>query len=124
VLDRLSNNPFSTRYVAIRGNHVALFEAVSRNPSAGDHWGTLGGLATLHSYGVSVDEFTVGARLEQATRRTLRAAIPEQHLQFLSGLRPSITAGKMLFFAMLAFVRVFLSRIKALKTSCGFAMSS
>jgi serine/threonine protein phosphatase 1 len=96
VLDRLSSNPFPTRYLAIRGNHESLFEAVLRDPSAGDHWGTLGGLATLRSYGIPVEEFTVGKKLEQAAR-TLRAIIPKQHLQFLSKLKPYITIGNMFF---------------------------
>ena len=122
VLDRLSKNPFPTRYVAIRGNHESLFEAVLRDPSASDLWGTLGGRATLHSYGVPVDEFTVGKSLEQAAR-TLRAAIPKQQLQFLSELKPSITIGNM-FLSRWRSPWYFSREIKAWRTLCGFAMSS
>jgi serine/threonine protein phosphatase 1 len=66
VLDRLSHNPFPTRYVALRGNHESLFETFLQNPSIGDIWRGLGGLATLHSYGVPVNELTAGKGFEQA----------------------------------------------------------
>jgi serine/threonine protein phosphatase 1 len=32
VLDRLANNPFEGRYVALKGNHEALLEAFLANP--------------------------------------------------------------------------------------------
>ena len=43
-----------------------------------------------------MDEFTVGEKLEQAAK-ALRAAIPVQHLEFLSRLTPSMTIGNMFF---------------------------
>jgi serine/threonine protein phosphatase 1 len=92
VLDRLSNNPFPTRYVALRGNHESLFETFLQNPSTGDLWRGLGGLATLRSYGVLVNEPIVGKGFEQASS-ALRAAIPNEHLRFLSDLKPSLTIG-------------------------------
>ena len=52
VLDRLSRNPFPTRYIALKGNHELLFEAFLRDPSVADFWRRLGGLETLHSYGI------------------------------------------------------------------------
>jgi serine/threonine protein phosphatase 1 len=92
VLDRLSNNPFPTRYVALRGNHESLFETFLQNPSTGNFWRGLGGLATLRSYGVPVNDRMVSKEFEQAAS-ALRAAIPKEHLRFLSGLKPSITIG-------------------------------
>src|ERR1700742_4187329 len=54
VLERLSRNPFPTRYVALRGNHEVLLEQFMRDPTIADHWRRLGGLETLHSYGVPI----------------------------------------------------------------------
>ena len=44
VIDRLSRNPFPTRYIGLKGNHEALLEAFLQNPSVADHWRKLGGL--------------------------------------------------------------------------------
>jgi hypothetical protein len=52
LLDRLIANPFPTPYVALKGNHEALLEAFLTDPAVGLRWRTLGGLETLHSYGV------------------------------------------------------------------------
>src|SRR5258708_7120805 len=54
VLDRLARNPFPTEYAALKGNHEALLEQFLRDSSVAGDWRRLGGLETLHSYGVSV----------------------------------------------------------------------
>jgi Calcineurin-like phosphoesterase len=56
VLERLSRNPFPTDYVALRGNHEVLLETFLRRPSVAGQWRLLGGLETLHSYGVPVSD--------------------------------------------------------------------
>jgi serine/threonine protein phosphatase 1 len=38
VLDRLVHNPFPTGYVALKGNHEALFETFLKDPSVADVW--------------------------------------------------------------------------------------
>src|SRR5262249_18291629 len=48
VLERLARNPFPTEFVALKGNHEALFETFLRDPSVAGHWRRLGGLETLH----------------------------------------------------------------------------
>src|SRR5262245_34696893 len=83
VLERLSRNPFPTRYVALKGNHEALLEMFLSNPAIGDQWRHLGGLETLDSYGVPIQEVMWGLGFEEAAR-ALRAAIPPHHSQFLS----------------------------------------
>src|ERR1700720_1611103 len=60
VLDRLARNPFPTEFVALKGNHEALFEAFLRDPSVADQWRRLGGVETLHSYGVEVGPLMMG----------------------------------------------------------------
>ncbi len=90
VLDRLARNPFPTDYVALKGNHEVLFESFLRDPSTGDAWRRLGGLETLHSYGIPVNELMLGRGYDDAVR-ALRAAVPKEHLRFLSALKPSMS---------------------------------
>jgi serine/threonine protein phosphatase 1 len=93
VLDRLAGNPFSTRFVALKGNHEALFETFLSDPSIAEQWRRLGGLETLHSYGIPVTELMVGKNYEQASK-ALRNAVPEEHLKFLAALKTSMTVGR------------------------------
>src|SRR5712671_4531070 len=93
VIDRLSRNPFPTRYVGLKGNHEALLEAFLRDPSVADHWRKLGGLETMHSYGVPIGELMVGRGYHQAAK-ALKAAIPPEHIRFLSSLEPFVMIGK------------------------------
>ena len=60
VIDRLARNPFPTGYIALKGNHEALLDQFLRDPSVADHWRRLGGLETLHSYGVAVGAMMMG----------------------------------------------------------------
>ena len=89
VLDRLSRNPFPTRYIALKGNHEELFEGFLRDTSAWHHWWQLGGLQTLNSYGIAVTPLMMKSDLE-AVAVALRAAVPLRHQQFLSSLQPSL----------------------------------
>ncbi len=93
VLDRLVSNPFPTDFIALKGNHEELLETFLRDPSIAPHWRHLGGLETLHSYGVQVRSLMLGksyARVADA----LRAAVPRAHLEFLASLKLSLTVGK------------------------------
>ena len=92
VLDRLAKNPFPTEYIALKGNHEVLLEAFLRDPAVGSQWRQLGGLETLHSYGVSVAAVMIGKGFEEASD-ALRQAIPEEHLQFLASLKLSVSVG-------------------------------
>jgi serine/threonine protein phosphatase 1 len=93
VLDRLAANPFPTPYVALKGNHEALLEAFLADPTVGMHWRRLGGLETLHAYGVPVSGLMVGKNYEEAADR-LRAALPPEHTSFLQSLKTSLSHGK------------------------------
>jgi serine/threonine protein phosphatase 1 len=92
VIERLSQNPFPTRYVALKGNHEALFEAFMLDPTVANHWRRLGGLETLHSYGVPIQDLMVGKGYDRAAQ-ALIAAMPQEHLSFLSSLEPFVTVG-------------------------------
>jgi serine/threonine protein phosphatase 1 len=82
VLDCLIRKPFPARYIALKGNHEALLEAFLQDPTSGMPWLRLGGMKTLHSYGVSVPSTTVQASYEEIADQ-LRALMPPEHLQFL-----------------------------------------
>jgi serine/threonine protein phosphatase 1 len=96
VLERLSNNPFPTKYIALRGNHEAMFEQFLFEPTAGFPWLQMGGLKTLHSYGVTIEELMNNNGLEAASR-AMNAALPEKHRQFLSLLQPFLAVGQNYF---------------------------
>jgi serine/threonine protein phosphatase 1 len=93
VIDRLSRNPFPTRYIGLKGNHEALLEAFLQDPSGADYWRKLGGLETMQSYGVPIGELMVGRGYDQAAK-ALKAAIPPEHVRFLSSLEPFVMIGK------------------------------
>lgn len=93
VLDRLARNPFPARYIALRGNHELLFENFLSDPAVGEHWRRLGGLETLHSYGVPVASLMIGKDYDQAAEQ-LRNAVPPEHFQFLASLRTSLDCGR------------------------------
>ena len=54
VIERLCRNPFPTRYIALKGNHEQLLLLFLINAAIGTEWRQIGGLETLHSYGVPV----------------------------------------------------------------------
>ena len=92
-LERLARNPFPTDFFALKGNHEALFEAFLRDPTIAGHWQHLGGLETLHSYGVPVGDLMMSANYGQAAT-ALKAAVPDEHFRFLASLKTSVIAGK------------------------------
>jgi serine/threonine protein phosphatase 1 len=93
VIERLSVNPFPTPYVALKGNHEGLLEAFLTDPAVGPHWRQLGGLETLHSYGVPVAEMMLGRGYAEASER-LRIALPAAHMNFLRSLKTSLIHGR------------------------------
>lgn len=93
VIERLAGNPFATRYVALKGNHETLLETFVEDPSAGEFWRRLGGIETLHSYGVDVAGIMRG-RDYDAAAAAFRAALPQTHIAFLASMRTSLTIGR------------------------------
>jgi serine/threonine protein phosphatase 1 len=92
VLDRLARNPFPTPYLALKGNHEEIFQAFPDEPWRGPDWRYLGGLETLHSYGIPVAPLMRGKGYEEAAE-TLRDRLPLEHADFLSSLKISISTG-------------------------------
>jgi serine/threonine protein phosphatase 1 len=93
VVERLMRNPFSMPYVALRGNHEQLFMSFLTAPTVGPAWRDLGGLETLHSYGIPVASLMMGNNFENAAQ-AFRQTVPGSHVKFLSSLNNSLTVGK------------------------------
>ena len=93
VIERLSVNPFPTPYVALKGNHETLLEAFLADPSVGAHWRRLGGLETIASFGVPVQQLMLGRNYEDAAAQ-LRKALTQQHRDFLASLKTSVVVGR------------------------------
>jgi serine/threonine protein phosphatase 1 len=71
------SNPFPGDYVALKGNHEALLEAFLDDPAIGTQWRHLGGLETLHSFGIAVAPLMVGRNYDQAAVQ-LRTSISSE----------------------------------------------
>jgi serine/threonine protein phosphatase 1 len=93
VIERLCRNPFPTRYIALKGNHEQLLLLFLINAAIGTEWRQIGGLETLHSYGVPVGSLMLGRSYEEASL-ALRQALPPEHLDFLSKLQLSFSFGR------------------------------
>ena len=92
VLERLARNPFPTDFVALKGNHEDLLATFLRDPSTAEHWRRVGGLETLHSYGIDVAPLMRGRNYEAAAQALL-AAMPPQHFAFLASLQLTLSVG-------------------------------
>ncbi len=93
VIERLLRNPFPTEFIPLKGNHELLLETFLRDPSVADHWRHLGGLETLHSYGVRVSSLMMGRNYDQAAK-ALAEALPAAHLEFIAALKTSLAVGR------------------------------
>ena len=89
VIERLLANPFPGRFVALKGNHEALLESFLDEPTIGSQWRHLGGLETLHSFGVPVASLMVARNYDQAAEQ-LRTALSQEHTSFLASLKTSL----------------------------------
>ena len=89
VVERLLDNPFPGRFVALKGNHEALLESFLDEPEIGSQWRHLGGLETLHSFGVPVKRLMVGQNYDEAAQQ-LRNALSQEHFRFFESLKLSL----------------------------------
>jgi serine/threonine protein phosphatase 1 len=93
VIERLAHNPFPTDFIALKGNHEALLEEFLAKPETAGYWRQLGGLETMHSYGVDVANVMRG-KFYDAAAEALEQAMPPAHRDFLASLKVSLTAGR------------------------------
>jgi serine/threonine protein phosphatase 1 len=71
--------------IALRGNHEQMLLDVLENPSRFETWRHLGGLETLHAFGISIRDVAHGRGFEE-TRRQLRAALTPRIIDLLHGM--------------------------------------
>ena len=86
VIDRImAENEIGTK-ITLRGNHDEMMWRALDDPSHMKAWCDMGGIQTLFSYGVDVQQVMVGRGYE-AAQAALRVALPHAHLSWLQGLR-------------------------------------
>jgi serine/threonine protein phosphatase 1 len=96
VVERLSRGGWPTAIVALAGNHEDLLLAFLEDATVLEAWRSLGGLETLHSYGVNVRSAMAG-RDFGTIQQAFVARLPEGHRYFLQNLKVSTTIGDYFF---------------------------
>ena len=95
VIERLASGEFVTPIVTLRGNHEALLLAFLDDESLFRKWCSTGGLATLASYGLDMDEPALAD--SGGAQQALRSALPRAHLDFLLQTKFSWSCGDYFF---------------------------
>ncbi|HET8720544.1 MAG TPA: metallophosphoesterase family protein [Nitrospira sp.] len=96
VLERLSTNDWPTAVIALAGNHEDLLLHFLEDEKVFPAWRSLGGLETLHSYGVDVGAGLAG-RDHKKIQQAFLARFPQHHREFLNGLPISKSIGDYFF---------------------------
>jgi serine/threonine protein phosphatase 1 len=96
VVERLVRGEWPTSIIALAGNHEDLLMAFLKDAEVFEAWRSLGGLETLHSYGVSFGS-TMAKRDFGAVRAAFAARFPERHRHFLERLKISTEIGDYFF---------------------------
>jgi len=96
VLERLSRSDWPTPMIALAGNHEEILMDFLENEKVLAAWQSLGGLETLHSYGVDVGPAMAG-RDFGSVQAAFRASFPERHRHFLKTLEISTAIGDYFF---------------------------
>jgi len=96
VVEQLARGEWPTSIIALAGNHEDLLMAFLEDAGVIESWRNLGGLETLHSYGVNVGP-ALANRDFGAVQAAFAACFPEPHRQFLEGLKDSTTIGDYFF---------------------------
>ena len=96
VVERLARGEWPTSMIALAGNHEDLLMAFLEDEAVLEAWRGLGGLETLHSYGVDVGPAMAG-RDFRAVQAAFAARFPEHHRHFLETLKVSTAIGDYFF---------------------------
>lgn len=97
VLERLAQPPpAGIGRVLLKGNHEDMLGNFLADPKLGSAWRQLGGLETLLSYQVDVNEI-LGRIGFGGLAAELERRMPPSHLQVLSNLQTSVTFGDYFF---------------------------
>jgi serine/threonine protein phosphatase 1 len=96
VVEQLARGDWPTPIIALAGNHEDLLMTFLEDEGILEAWRSLGGLETLHSYGVDVGP-AMAQRDFGAVRAGFAARFPESHRQFLEKLKVSTAIGDYFF---------------------------
>ena len=96
VVEQLARGEWPTPIIALAGNHEDLLMAFLEDDGVLEAWRSLGGLETLHSYGVDVGS-AMAKRDFAAVQAAFAARFPESHRRFLEGLKVSTAIGDYFF---------------------------
>jgi serine/threonine protein phosphatase 1 len=96
VVEQLARGEWPTPMIALAGNHEDLLLAFLEDEGVLEAWRGLGGLETLHSYGVNLGP-AMAKRDFGAVQAAFAACFPEPHRQFLERLKVSTTIGDYFF---------------------------
>jgi diadenosine tetraphosphatase ApaH/serine/threonine PP2A family protein phosphatase len=96
VVEQLTQGEWPTSIIPLAGNHEDLLLAFLEDERVIEVWRTLGGLETLHSYGVNVGLGRAG-RDFRAVQADFAARLPEHHRKFIQGLETSTVIGDYFF---------------------------
>ena len=88
-------SPFETYF--LKGNHEAAMLQFLSDPTIGPRWAEYGGAETLVSYGIQPPRTRTSIDEWKQASAALNAALPPQHLNFLSRLDLSVRVGDYLF---------------------------
>lgn len=87
----------SDRFHAIKGNHEeVMLAALAGDDAAMRLFLRIGGIQTLESYGVSLDDLPPGDELDTMMQR-MQAAIPREHADYLAAMADRVAMGDYLF---------------------------
>jgi serine/threonine protein phosphatase 1 len=96
VVEQLARGEWPTSIITLAGNHEDLLMAFLEDAGVIEAWRNLGGLETLHSYGVNVGP-ALAKQDFGAVQAEFAACFPKPHQQFLEGLKDSATIGDYFF---------------------------
>lgn len=96
VIHRLVEVMETYNAICLRGNHEVLFSSFLDQPASFSGWRTVGGLATLSSYGISVPPSPSPTEME-AMAADLAARMPQSHHVFLNNRPYKKVCGDYLF---------------------------
>jgi len=96
VVEQLARGDWPTPIIALAGNHEDLLMTFLEDEGILEAWRSLGGLETLHSYGVDVGP-AMAKRDFGAVQAAFAARFPESHRQFLERLKVSTAIGDYFF---------------------------
>ncbi len=99
VIDTLLDGiPDGFEVIYLKGNHEVMLDWFLENPAKYfARWLSLGGEATMASYGVDVERLAIGPGYALRCRDSLAEAVPERHRNFFRDLEISASMGDYFF---------------------------